>query len=97
MKPEEQVVSLALAKRLREAGWVQEGATFYWLNTSGPRNEVGNWRLRWEQNEYQNDISRWLAQENKMFAAPTLSELADAIPIERRSEIAEGIVWEEKK
>ena len=71
------VVSQGLAEELREAGWPQEGSTFYWVKVypyslvlPGP-----SWELM-----YHGQLVDYKEGEYLFYAAPLASELMERIP-----------------
>lgn len=66
------VVSQSLAAELKEAGWPQEGSTFYW-NTWG--NKFGNPFITASKGGLVEDMTPYLA------ASPLASELLERMPV----------------
>ncbi len=74
MKLEDMMVSLDLAKELKEAGWVQDNSAFYLaVTTQGPKRLfIGCDRDRYAYAA--------VGHENDLFAAPTVAELDELLP-----------------
>jgi len=75
MKLENQVVSLDLAKRLKELGVKQE-SLFWWNRLSDEPNGTEDWDLR----NFQSDLA------SEVYSAFTVAELGEILPIRARSE-----------
>ena len=74
MKLENQVVSLELAKELKENGYVQEGL-WWWLNfgENSVTGERENWRLEYDADYFHEKFDNWCV-------APTVAELGERLP-----------------
>ncbi len=67
--PENIVVSLEMARRLKEAGWPQDNSCFYWLRCGDGKDDFSVSRT---------DVGRNSMVES--FAAPTAEELLRRLP-----------------
>ena len=76
MKIENQVVSLELAKKLKEAGYPQEGV-WWWVDGELCIENKKNWKYPWHRYEGEKDFA--LLGEKVNGVAPTVSELIYAL------------------
>lgn len=72
-------VSLEIAKKLKEAGWAQElcahGTELFYVTTHADKDAI------WSRE----GIERWHGVVKEQTAAPTIGELLEALPLERRN------------
>ena len=76
--PEQIVVSLEMAKRLKEAGWEQEGTFFHWICGSNAWREVQNIEV-WEKIEGEWGTGREV-KDLEHYSAPTAEEIILTLP-----------------
>lgn len=82
MKTEDQVVSLELARALKETGWPQEGSEFYWVDCLHGIPAIRGWHLRWSPNEgghKEGSFLNALLKSGEAVAAPTANELGESL------------------
>lgn len=78
---EKQVVSLELAKQLKEAGYPQEGV-WWWNNKFDSDSDIPD-EFCLYSTERKNEILDWYESEKskpEIYVAPTVAELGEALP-----------------
>ncbi len=83
MTLEQQVVSLQLAKQLKEAGYPQDESLFYWYEQYKDLN-TGKGNIYWEANHETSwfpSPGSCVRRTGNKIAAPTVAELGEKMPI----------------
>ncbi len=100
MNPKPKVVSLDLAKKMKELGYKQEG--LWWWQVlpdnsvsllTNEQAELNKVNVKYAKECYTNEYEKLYGYETEFYVTPTVAELREALPSGYYS-IREGDIWE---